>query len=145
MAIYIERDILSNFSGDIQVSSNGDIALANSLDTYKNACNFVLRTDFGDYQADGDVGCNLGSFIGEPNVQRVHDAMEYNINKVLRNEIFAPSDAIATVVPFDLEEALAIIQIAGQFMINEELITVEDDRISYSFPYIDAHPTPLTI
>lgn len=145
MANYTNRDIQSSFEGDILVSSNGDLELSNALDTYKAASNFVLRTDYGDYAPDGNVGCNLGSFIGELNIPKIHEAMEYNINKTLRNEVFSETDVTSTVVPFDTNEALAIIDIAGSFLIDGEFIQVENDRIAYTFPYIGSKPSPIKL
>jgi len=145
MTSYTEQDIALTFDGDIILESNGDIKVANSLDTYKSAANFVLRTDYGDYAADNNVGCNLGSFIGATNTPDVHAEMEYNITSTLQNEIFGQGSVVATVVPFDIDEALAIIEIAGIFLIDGEYTYVQGDRMNYAFPYIDGNPTPLVV
>lgn len=145
MTTYSARDIASTFEGDILLNSNGDLALANSLNTHKSAANYVLRTDHGDYQADVDVGCNLGSYVGELNIPRVHTSMEHNISKVLQNEIFSPTDVQVSVVPFDTEEALAVVTIAGYYLIDNEIVYVDNDIISYSFPFLGGTPSPLTI
>lgn len=145
MATYIDRDILTTFNGDLVLDGRGDLKVGDALETYKGAANFVLRTDYGDYAADKNVGCNLGASIGEPNTPANHEKMENTINRVLQNQIFSSTDAVATVVPFDTDEALCIVQIAGTFLVSGELIQVEDQKIAYSFPYIAGEPTPLVI
>lgn len=145
MALYVDRDILTNFSGDISLDQKGDLALANPLETYKAVANFILRTDYGDYTPDPKVGSNLGSFIGSSNDRDTHELMEYHIAKGLSNEVFASTDISADVVPFDLDEAICFIHIAGLYLISGEVTSVEQETITYSFPYIDGNPTPLTI
>lgn len=145
MATYYDQDIAATFNGDIILDGRGDIKIADTLETYKGAANFVLRTDYGDYAADKNVGCNLGAFIGEPNTPSSHAKMENSINRTLQNQIFSRNDAVATVVPFDTEEALCIVELAGTFLISGEFVEVVDQKIAYSFPYIDGEPTPLVI
>lgn len=145
MPTYIDRDIGLTFDGDIELSDGGDLKLANALETHKSAANFVLRTDYGDYQPDIDVGCNLGSYIGDLNTTNTHASMEASVSRAIKNEIFSPADVQVNVVPFDIEEALVIVNLAGFFLIDGEEVYVEQDRISYSFPFIDANPTPLVI
>src|SRR5688500_2978996 len=111
MAIYSDRDLESSFQGDLEIDTKGDLKLANALDTHKAAANFVLRTDFGQYAPDRSVGCNLGSFIGKNNTPDNHRFMEYNIVKVLAERIYSPTDVVVTVVPFDVNEALCLIDI----------------------------------
>lgn len=145
MAIYSDRDIETTFAGDIVLDRKGDLKLANALDTYKSAANFVLRTDFGDYAPEPTVGCNLGSFIGRPNNQDSHEQMEYLINKVLQQELFALTDARADVVPFDVNEALCVISIAGSYLVDGEIIYFDAEQMTYQFPFIDGEPTPLVV
>ena len=145
MATYLDQDIASSFEGDILLDSKGDIKISDSLETYKGAANFVLRTDYGDYAPDINVGCNLGSFIGETNSQVIHKKMERNINSALRNQIFSPQDVVATVVPFDTDEAICIVELVGNFLVSGEFLQVLDQKIAYTFPYIDGEPTPLVI
>ena len=145
MATYIDQDIASTFEGDIVLSPIGDLKIADSLETHKAAANFLLRTDYGDYAADRTVGCNLGSFIGELNTSANHDKMELLINRGLQSQIFSAEDVSATVVPFDIEEALCVVQIAGNYLVSGEIVYAIDQKISYLFPYIEGEPTPLVI
>lgn len=145
MALYIDQDIGTTFEGDIIINAKGDVQTADSLQTVKSAVNFVLRTDFGDVAADPSIGCNLGSFIGQPNTEATHQQMEGQINQVMQQEILSEVDAVAHVVPFDVDEALCVLLVAGSFLVSGEIKTVTQDRIAYLFPYIDGEPTPLTI
>ena len=145
MATYIDKDIASTFGGDILIDSRGDIKISDALETHKSAANFLLRTDYGDYAPDKTVGCNLGSFIGENNTIENHDKMEFNINRSLQSQIFSSEDVLATVVPFDIEEALCIVEIAGNYLVDGEIKYNIDQKIAYTFPYIEGEPTPLVI
>jgi len=137
MSIYQNRDVASSIEGDIELDSKGDLNLANSLETYKAAANFVLRSDFGDYAADKTVGCNLGSFIGLTNTPENHEFMEYNINKVLKERLFSTMDANATVVPFDMNEVLCVVNIGGSYLIDGIIQTINGETLVYLFPYIE--------
>lgn len=146
MAVYINRDIETSLEGDIELDTNGDLKLADPLQTYKSAANFLLRTDYGDYSPDRSVGCNLGSFIGKTNVPSTREFMENNINKVLQNRLYTLTDAIATVVPFDINEVLCVVNIGGSYLIDGTIRTVTDEKIAYTFPFIDGrYITPITI
>jgi len=145
MTTYIERDIAATFNGDLELDPRGDLKLANSLETYKSAANMVLRTDYGDYAANSSVGSDLGSFIGDLNVPETHREMEISASRSLTTDLFTPADVDVTVVPFDIEEALVVVNLAGYFLIDDEITYVEEDRIAYSFPFIDANPSPLVV
>lgn len=145
MGLYVDRDIQTSFDGDLEIDSKGDLKLANSLDTYKGAVNFILRTDFGDYAPTPTVGSNLGSFIGESNTKSVHSKMENTIARAIAGPILNDSDVSIKVVPLDVDEAVCFIFLAGKFLIDEKITWVQEDRIAYTFPYIDGTPTPLTI
>ena len=143
MGIYTARDIKSTFSGDISLNGRGDIDIGSPLESHKALANFWLRTDFGEYRADRSVGCNLGSFIGAPNTEESHSSMEYLVKSSLTREIFSPVDVDATVVAFDVDEALAVVNIAGTFDNGSgKFISVDNEKLIYFFPYIDANPTP---
>ena len=145
MAIYVDRDVYTTFEGDLELDQKGDLKLADSLETYKSVANFILRSDFGSYSPAPNVGSNLGSYIGQTNTRDVHENMETSITNSLAGKIFALTDVGADVVPMDINEALCFVNLAGTFLVSGELITVEQDRLTYSFPYIDGEPTPLVI
>jgi hypothetical protein len=145
MATYITQDISTTHDGDLQIDDKGDIKLLDSLETHKKAANFVLRTDYGDYAPNKDVGCNLGTFIGELNTPLNHERMEFAARKGLINEVFSEEDIEISVVPFDTEEALCIVNIHGTYFVSGEFIDPTDQKIVYTFPYIDGQPSPLVI
>lgn len=145
MAIYIHQDIATTFDGDLELSDNGDVRVGTSLDTYKAIVNFMLRTDFGDYAPDTSIGCNLGSFVGELNNSDTHQDMEYNINRVLQDQIFSKSDVSTDVVAMDVNDAVCIVNIAGHYIVDNQTQYFDAIRLMYSYPYIDGEVTPLTI
>jgi hypothetical protein len=146
VSVYTSQDIQVDIDGDIELSTRGDLELASSLDTYKNAANFLLRTDFGDYAPNKSVGSNLGTFIGKRNTSENHEYMEQNIKRCLTTRLFSASDVDVTVVPFDINEALGVINIGGSYLIDGILQTVNGETITYSFPFIEgSFITPLTV
>lgn len=145
MGIYVDRDIGTNFSGDLKIDQKGDLDLANALDTYKAVANFILRTDIGDYAPDYRVGSNLGSFIGENNTEQVHNRMASSITRSIAGPVFVTTDVNVKVVPLDINEAACFVYLAGQFLIDNKLTWVQQDIMTYSFPYMEGSPTPLTI
>lgn len=145
MSLYVDRDISTNFSGDLMLDQKGDLAIADSLATYKSVANFLLRTDYGDYAPNTQVGSNLGSFIGALNTRSTHEHMEHSIIRGLVEDVFSTTDIDADVLPLDINEAICFVRIAGQYLISGEIVSVDQDTLSYSFPYIDGAPTPLTI
>lgn len=146
MAVYVHRDIETSFAGDIEIDTNGDLKLANPLETYKAAANFLLRTDHGEYVPDATVGCNLGSFIGEMNTTNTHQYMEYNVNRVLKSRLFSSTDVVATVVAFDINEALCVVKIAGSYLIDNVIQSPQSQNIAYTFPFLEGESiTPISI
>mgnify|MGYP001157458806 CR=1 FL=1 len=148
MATYIHRDISSTFSGDIELDTKGDLKLADALETYKAAANFLLRTDYGDYSPNKSVGCNLGSFIGKLNTPETHDRMRDSIQRGLVQTLFNSTDIDTTVVFFDINEVLCVINIGGSYLIDGVIQTVNNQNIAYTFPCIGSdgqYLTPITI
>lgn len=146
MTQYSARDIETNFDGDIVLSDVGDIKLANSLVTHKAAANFLLRTNYREYAPDESVGCNLGSFVGKMNTRENAEYMQSIINSTLKTRVFSTVDVDATVVPFDIDEVLCVITIAGLYVIDNALVSAEGETIAYAFPYLEGRfSAPITI
>ena len=144
MGLYVQRDAGSTFSGDLSLSSRGDLELASSVDSQKNVTNFWLRTDFGEYAAENSVGCNLGAFVGARLTEDVLSNMEAVVVSSLRTTIFAQPDVEVAVVPFDTEEALVVVNFAGTYLDNSgNFVDIQPQRVLYTFPYIESNPTPL--
>lgn len=145
MTLYVESDIRCNFSGDLVLDQKGDLSLANPLDTYKSVANFILRTDFGEYAPNPVIGSNLGSYIGASNTRETHEHMENSITRSLVDNVFGNTDVSVDVVPIDINDAVCFVHLAGSFLISGAIVTVNQDTMSYMFPYIDGNPSPLTV
>lgn len=145
MAVYVHEDIKSTFAGDIQLDQKGDLAIADSKESHLSAANFILRTDRGDYLPNLNVGADLGTFIGRTNNVENHDEMEFKIYDSLTDQVWAPEDVKAIVVPFSTEEALCTIMLKGSFLLSGEIRTVHQETLVYNYPYIEGSVTPLTI
>lgn len=145
MALYLLQDIKTNFEGDVEIDSKGDLKLANALETTRAAVNFSLRTDLGEYQPNPRIGCNLGSYIGDINSRETHQDMESSINLGLKRRVVEPQDVEVDVVPFSLTEALCSIKIKGNYLISGEVTEVMESRQSYTFPFIAGQIDPLDL
>ena len=136
MGIYSSQDIALTLSGDLQTSRQGDLDLNNSLDTHKSAAIFLLRTDFGDYAPNNLIGCNLGAFIGEINKESTHSKMNDHI-QVSLSHIFYREDYKSRVVPFDINEAVGYVFLAGTYYVDGEYKNFNKERITFFFPYVE--------
>lgn len=144
MAIYSLQDINASVDGDLEISKKGDLDLASSLDTYKNTARFLIKTDYGDYVPQKQVGCNLGSYIGALNVDETHFSMKRSISDCLSN-VFSFEDYDAEVVPFDLDEVLCVIFLAGTYFVDNEYQRFDQERITFTFPFLEGNPTEIVL
>lgn len=146
MAYYFEEDISTNFQGDLNLTANGDLKLANPVETRSAVANFLLRTDNGDYAPDPLLGCNLGSFVGRLSNAESLEEMESSILRSLTEKVYSLHDIDAVVVPFDINEVLCIVTVAGTYELSGEPQTINAKPMTYTFPYIDGtHITPIVI
>lgn len=145
MSIYAQEDIYLDFSGDIAIGSNGDVKLATSLESQKSVVNFLLRTDKGEYVADTRIGCDLGSFIGEPLDREHFVSIEDKIKKNLTEFAVAISDLKVAAVPISKTEIGIFVGLAGSYIDQEgNIIESQPQLLSYRFPYLEGGPIPLT-
>lgn len=142
MGIYNSQDIKTDISGAIVLSDRGDLDIASCIDTYKSAVNFVIRTDYGDYAPNKVVGCNLGAYIGEPNIDQMHKEMEESMNRSIIR-IMNPEDFYSVVVPFDYNETVAYVFMAGTYLVDNEYRAFDQERVTFLFPYIQGDPTQI--
>jgi hypothetical protein len=71
MITYSEVDIQVSASGDICLSSNGDLKLAQPSGVLKQDITFRVRTDYNDFTPHPDIGADLSSLLGEPNTREL--------------------------------------------------------------------------
>ncbi len=138
MAIYGNRDIATDFYGDIILNGRGDLSLAESTDTYKSAANFLLRTDNGEYAPTPTVGCNLGTFIGKLNNIVNHELMEQQATIKLVANLFNREDIQVDVMSFDENEVLCVVTIGGYYIVDNEIVSYESEKLTYTFPYLES-------
>ena len=141
MSVYTARDIAVSFEGDIQLDPNGDIKLANSYESHKAAVNYLLRTDKGDFKPDKRVGCDLGSFIGENNLDETYLAMEDSSIENISKFVLDRTDFSVHVVPIAINEAGVYIVVGGSYMGDDgALLDTEPEILTYIFPFLDGSP-----
>jgi len=137
MALYTEEDVSSDFYGDIVLDTKGDLKIANSFETIKSCANFLLRTDLGEYAPDNNVGCNLGKYVGRLNNEDTQKEMEDEISFRLATTLLTTNDVSSFVSSFDENEVIAVVTIGGYYLVDNEIINISSENITYTFPYID--------
>ena len=144
MGIYSSRDIYSTTSGDIIIGANGDLKIANSIESVSGAVNFILRTDRGEYTPDKRVGADLGSFIGRTMSPSLISDMEANIRQNLTKFVLAANDLQEHVVPLSEEEVGVIVGYGGQYIDKDgNVMDTTIGTLNYVFPYIEGSPEPI--
>lgn len=138
MAIYGNRDIATDFYGDLILNDRGDLQLAESYDTYKSAANFLLRTDNGEYAPSPQVGCNLGTFVGKLNTTINHELMEQQATAKLVASLFNREDVQVDVMSFDENEVLCVVSFGGYYLVDNEFVDIETQKLTYTFPYLES-------
>lgn len=142
MALYNLEDIKTTTSGDLVVSKKGDLDLSNSLETYKSVVKFLVKTDWGEYVPMYTVGCNLGNFVGEINVEKTHNRMESSIRDSI-SKVFSQTDFDVVVSPFDMYEVVCFVFLAGTYLVDNEYRKFNQERITFTFPLLEGNPTEL--
>jgi phage baseplate assembly protein W len=144
MANYSDRGIALTFSGDLQISANGDIDLANSFETQKAAVNWFLRTNKGDYTPDRRLGCNLGTFIGKNISAEVLDQMESVCNMTLTKYSVHKADLRIDAIPIDHDNIGLFVSVGGRYLDEDgNLLASGVEILKYIYPYLEGQPTPL--
>lgn len=135
MAIYGERDIRTDLSGDLVVSSKGDLEIASSTRTSLEHVMWRLRTAPEDFTAtDTKIGANLGSFIGENVNESLLIEMEDQIRSSLQDRLLDPQDLFVTVVPISCDEVLVYTKVEGLFITPDGLSESEGYESVFSLP-----------
>ena len=137
MTVYVGQDIEATTEGDLQVDGNGDLKLATYVNTVANTINFLLKTDKGDYRPDIEVGCNLGSLIGNSDVNET----EILAKSFIREQF---DKGYIDVGDYEIEtlrvgpENLIILVSANITTFDENLELVESSvNLAFNFPYLE--------
>jgi len=144
MGIYSSRDIYTNISGDIEIGSNGDIKLANSYESVKSQINWFLRTDYGDYQPESLLGCNVGSYIGKELSNDMLVSIEDSVRAALVKYVVTYQDINVDALPMSQEDVGIFITLRGQYLDKDgNLLDTTPEVITYNFPFLEGAPSPL--
>jgi hypothetical protein len=147
MVNYFVNDIFANTSGDIEILSNGDIKLADSYETIKNAVNFLVKTDKGQYIPDKRVGCDLGRFMGQNTYEEVFDSMEVAVYSNITKFVLDPTDIQVHAMPIDQNNAGVFLLVGGAYFdeIGNPLTGNVTEVLTYVYPYAEGQPRLINI
>jgi len=105
-------DILTNDSGDVQVGDNGDFLLVSGDEQIAQEVIFRLKTTKGDWILSPGIGCSLEDFIGAPNEDLVHSAIESRVLEALTFDdlLFFPD---VTAISLSENEVLILVEFSS--------------------------------
>ena len=137
MGIYYLRDIAVDDDGDIQISSGGDIEVADAAESMKQAWKFMLATDFNELKPHPIMGANLGSLIGNSDMGEVLDMIPVMIDQGNNYaNLISPSDYRVTVVPIDVNHVYVSVEITGTYVdYLGSPLDAGTIYLEYTFPY----------
>lgn len=143
MALYYGQDIKCDLSGDITLSNNGDIAIANSTESVLQHVAFRLRTSPDGFTAsDSRVGANLAPFIGEQITddlfQNIEDAIRLDITTFINNE-----DFFVAAVPVDEGQVMIFTKVDGLFIDSNGNTESNGFEATFSFPIFEGNAVQL--
>ena len=107
MGLYNEYDLAVSPSGDLMVSSTGDIAITYASGVLKQDINFRIRTNPGELTLHSEVGAGLDSLIGEPNTRETgKDGESKIINSLIYDGMVRNVDLYVRGVPISNESIM---------------------------------------
>ena len=139
MGQYIDRDLAVDDDGDLQVGPGGDLKIADSAESMKQAVKFMLSTDFNEVKPQPLMGANIGSLIGNSNMQEVLEMIPVLIDQGNSySRLLGDGDYRVTVVPIDVDQIYVSVEITGVYL-NELGAPLESGTIylEYIFPYTE--------
>jgi hypothetical protein len=146
MANYFMRDLAVDTSGDIVISANGDIKLADSYESVKAAVNFLIKTDKGQYIPDKRLGCDLGTFVGEQMLTETFSLMEQTVRSNITKFILNPADIQIHVLPLDQNNAGVFLAVGGTYLDDTGTpMDYKTEMLTYIYPFMEGQPTLINI
>lgn len=98
--------------GDLMLGPEGDLLVRIDRDELADGITFRLRTYLGDYYLHPEIGTQLESYIGEPNIKPVLEAAAEEIIYALTFDGFIDESLlIVRGIPVNTYEALFAIQV----------------------------------
>ena len=143
MALYAENDVYLTFSGDLEITPNGDIKVGDAYETRRSAINFLIRTDRGEYKPDTRLGCDLGNNIGDVITDDLLLSMEHSALSNLTRFAMEREDITVNVIPLSHQELGIFVGVKGSYIANDgNLLEHSPEVLTYLFPYTEDGPTP---
>jgi len=135
MATHFVRDIETDDEGEVLIE-RGDFKIAGTERTAMQLVNWVLLTDFADYTPYPSFGANLVEYLGYPNTSRTHRLMRQSIRDGFRVQgHFGLGEFRLGVEPSDVEEAVVIVHILGDFFLEPDEESIAPVLLAFRFPF----------
>lgn len=102
--------------GDLVVSEQGDIKIADSRRTTLQDIMFRVRTIIGDYVPDRLLGSNIATMYGAQNTRHNGELIRTMVRRsLLFDARFSSHEIMVDVTPISQESVLVIIMVNGMF------------------------------
>ena len=137
MGIYYFRDIAVDDDGDLQVTSGGDIKVANAAQSMKQAWKLMLATDYNEMKTQPTMGANLGSLIGNQDMREVLEAIPTMIEHGNNfSDLLNFGDYRVTAIPIDVNHIYISVEITGTYLDGYgNSLSSGTIYLEYTFPY----------
>ena len=137
MASYFGFDVKIGADGDLSVNSQGDLELATSPESLRQALQFMISTDFREMDTLPSFGANLGTLVGADNVNAVLEAIPTQIRDALfRDGVAENEDVSIHAIPISEDQIYLRIETTGTFFDQDgEVIDTTQIELKFLFPY----------
>ncbi len=145
MALYFGADIKTGPDGDLSVNNQGDLEIADSPTSLKQALKFLISTDFGEMDVIPSFGANLGTLVGSSDQDQVLESIPVLIRDALnRHGVAENGDVDVQAIPITEDQVYLRIETAGTFFdADGEVIDTTEVTLKFLFPYKEARITAL--
>lgn len=145
MAQYYARDIKVGPDGDLSVNSQGDLEMAASPESLKQALKFLVSTDYGEVDVVPSFGANLGSLVGSEDLNQVLDQVPLLIRDALaRHGVAQNQDVTIHAIPIAEDQIYLRVETTGTFFDDEgQILDTTEVTLKFLFPYKVARITSL--
>ena len=145
MALYFGADVRTGPDGDLSVNNRGDLEIADSPTSLKQALKFLVATDFNEMDVIPSFGANLGTLVGSEDQDQVLEAIPVLIRDALsRHGVAENADVRVHAFPITEDQIYLRVETTGTFFDSEgEIMDTTEVTLKFLFPYKTARITAL--
>jgi hypothetical protein len=129
MAVFDAQDLQLTDSGDLVVSSDGDLSVATIDQSTRQLLILCIYTLLGDFEAVPSMGSKVEEFRGELNTRENANSLRSEVLRALtQGGLFSSEDLLVNIVPIAADKILAQITVRN-------ILGLGNQTISFVFNY----------